>query len=288
MQDKNSDSDTNQESPQDERNADNLEESVQSVADAVEENMSALFEVDEVQQQRSGLRRGIYLLPNLITTGALFSGFYAMIAAMSGSLENAAIAIVIAGFLDSLDGRVARMTNTTSEFGVQYDSLSDMVAFGVAPAVLMFSFALSPLGKVGWAIAFMYMACAALRLARFNTMPDNKVFYGLASPMASGTLAAMVWVWADYFQGPSDIELGIPAAIATVIFGLLMVSNVQYYNPKLIHDDKGISFVQMLGIVMLFAMVFANPPLGLLIIGTCYAASGPIRAVLRRRNETPA
>ena len=147
-----------------------------------------------------------------------------MIAAMSGSLENAAIAIVIAGFLDSLDGRVARMTNTTSEFGVQYDSLSDMVAFGVAPAVLWFSFALSSLGKVGWAIAFMYMACAALRLARFNTMPDNKVFYGLASPMASGTLAAMVWVWADYFQGPSDIELGIPVAIATVIFGLLMVS----------------------------------------------------------------
>ena len=186
---------------------------------SVEENLSALFEVKE---QKGGPRRAIYLLPNLITTGALFCGFYSMIAAMSGSLENAAIAIVLAGFLDSLDGRVARMTNTTSEFGVQYDSLSDMVAFGVAPAILMFSWGLSTLGKFGWAVAFMYMACAALRLARFNTMPDNKVFFGLASPMASGTLAVMVWVWADYFAAPADIELGIPVAIATAIFGFLM------------------------------------------------------------------
>lgn len=249
---------------------------------SVEENISSLFEVKE---ERAGLRRGIYLLPNLITTGALFSGFYSMIAAMSGSLENAAIAIVVAGFLDSLDGRVARMTNTTSEFGVQYDSLSDMVAFGVAPAVLMFSWALSSLGKVGWAVAFMYMACAALRLARFNTMPDNKVFYGLASPMASGTLAVMVWVWMDYVQVPGDIELGIPVAIATTFFGLLMVSNVQYYNPKMLHNDKGISFVHLLGIAMLFALVFAYPPEMLLVIGTCYAISGPIRAVLRSQTQ---
>lgn len=253
-----------------------------SSGNSVEENLSALF---EVKGQRAGLRRGIYLLPNLITTGALFSGFYSMIAAMSGSLENAAIAIVVAGFLDSLDGRVARMTNTTSEFGVQYDSLSDMVAFGVAPAILMFSWALSSLGKIGWAVAFLYMACAALRLARFNTMPDNKVFYGLASPMASGTLAVMVWVWMDYVKTPGDIELGIPVAIATIIFGLLMVSNVRYYNPKMLHNDKGISFVHLLGIAMLFALVFAYPPEMLLVIGTCYAASGPIRAVLKRKNR---
>ena len=146
---------------------------------------------------RKGIRRGIYMLPNLITTGALFSGFYAIIAAMSGAFENAAIAIAIAGFLDSLDGRIARMTNTQSEFGVQYDSLSDLVAFGVAPAVLMFSFILSDLGKVGWMLAFLYMACAALRLARFNTAPDNSVFYGLASPAAAGVVATVVWVHVD-------------------------------------------------------------------------------------------
>lgn len=256
------------------------DESTADASSSVEENLSAIFEVKE---QKGGPRRAIYLLPNLITTGALFCGFYSMIAAMSGSLENAAIAIVLAGFLDSLDGRVARMTNTTSEFGVQYDSLSDMVAFGVAPAILMFSWGLSTLGKFGWAVAFMYMACAALRLARFNTMPDNKVFFGLASPMASGTLAVMVWVWTDYFAAPADIELGIPVAIATAIFGFLMVSNVQYYNPKMLHNDKGIKFVHLLGIAMLFAIVFANPPLGLLVIGTGYAASGPIRSLLRQK-----
>jgi CDP-diacylglycerol--serine O-phosphatidyltransferase len=251
---------------------------------SVEANISSLFEVKE---ERAGLRRGIYLLPNLITTGALFSGFYSMIAAMSGALENAAIAIIVAGFLDALDGRIARMTNTSSEFGVQYDSLSDMVAFGVAPAILMFSWTLSSLGKLGWAIAFLYMACAALRLARFNTKPDNRVFFGLASPMAAGTLACMAWVWMEFVEAPADIELGIPMAVATGIFALLMVSNVRYYNPKKISSDKGIKFVHLLGITSLFALVFANPPVMLLIIGICYAASGPIRALLRSRNKTP-
>lgn len=144
-------------------------------------------------EERAGLRRGIYLLPNLITTGALFSGFYAIISAMSGALENAAVAIIVAGVLDALDGRIARLTNTQSDFGVQYDSLSDLVAFGVAPAVLMFSWVLSDLGKFGWMAAFLYMACAALRLARFNTKPDNTAFVGLASPMAAGVLATSVW-----------------------------------------------------------------------------------------------
>ena len=143
--------------------------------------------------ERRGLRKGVYLLPNLITTGALFSGFYAIIAGMTGSFEAAAIAIVIAGFLDALDGRIARLTNTQSEFGVQYDSMSDLVAFGVAPAILLFSWALHDLGKIGWIIAFLYMCCAALRLARFNTAPDTKVFYGLASPAAAGTMATLVW-----------------------------------------------------------------------------------------------
>ncbi len=116
---------------------------------------------------------------------------------MTGAFESACIAIVIAGFLDALDGRIARMTNTTSEFGVQYDSMSDLVAFGVAPAILLFSWALSGLGKIGWIVAFLYACCAAMRLARFNTAPDTKAFYGLASPAAAGTMATMVWTWVD-------------------------------------------------------------------------------------------
>ncbi len=244
-------------------------------------NISSLFEVKE---ERAGLRRGIYLLPNLITTGALFSGFYAIIAAMSGALENAAIAIVVAGFLDALDGRIARLTNTQSEFGVQYDSLSDMVAFGVAPAVLMFSWVLSDLGKIGWMIAFLYMSCAALRLARFNTRPENQVFYGLASPMAAGVVSTMVWVWAEYLGIPADLEISVPIAILTTILALLMVSNIRYYNPK--EMKEGLSFMQMLGITTLFVLVFANPPVVLLMIGTCYAASGPMLTLIRMRKAS--
>ncbi len=257
------------------------------IVSGVEANISSLFEVKE---ERAGLRRGIYLLPNLITTGALFSGFYAIVAAMSGALENAAIAIVVAGFMDALDGRIARMTNTQSEFGVQYDSLSDMVAFGVAPAVLVFSWVLSSLGKMGWAIAFLYMACGALRLARFNTKPDNRVFYGLASPAAAGVLATLVWVWMEYVNVPTDYAFAIPVAFVTACLGLLMVSNVQYYSPKQMKGDKeGVPFVYMLGIIGLFALVFSNPPVVLLIIGVCYASSGPIQSLLRKRNSsTPA
>ena len=250
---------------------------------SVEANISSLF---EVKSERAGLRRGIYLLPNLITTGALFSGFYSMIAAMSGAFENAAIAIGGAGLLDALDGRIARMTNTQSEFGVQYDSLSDMVAFCVAPAVLMFSFALDSLGKVGWTVAFLYMACGALRLARFNTKPDNRVFFGLASPAAAGVLATMVWVWIEYVNMPMVYQVSLPFAIITALLGLLMVSNVRYYSPKQMNSDKeGIPFAYLLGIIGLFALVFSNPPVMLLIIGICYAASGPLQALLRRKTD---
>ena len=247
-------------------------------AEGVEGNISSLF---EVREERAGLRRGVYLLPNLITTAALFFGFYAIIAAMSGALSNAAIAIVVAGFMDALDGRVARMTNTQSEFGVQYDSLSDMVAFGVAPAVLMFSWTLSTLGKIGWGIAFLYMACAALRLARFNTKPESQVFYGLASPMAAGVIATLVWVWAEYLSTPTDLPVAIPGAVLTVVLGVLMISNVKYFSPKSMDRDN-VPFVYMLGIVVLFTLVFYNPPLMLLVIGSVYAVSGPIQALMRK------
>ena len=233
--------------------------------------------------ERKGLARGVYLLPNLITTGALFSGFYAIIAAMTGTLENAAIAIVIAGCLDSLDGRIARLTNTQSEFGVQYDSLSDLVAFGVAPAVLMFSWVLSDLGKIGWMIAFLYMACAALRLARFNTAPDARVFYGLASPAAAGTLATIVWTWVDNFDAAVSIQFSVFLAVFIAVAALLMVSNIQYYSPKHINLKGRVPFIYMLGIVLLFVVVAIYPPGVLLLIGLVYGCSGPIHALLRKR-----
>ncbi len=232
--------------------------------------------------ERKGLARGVFLLPNLITTGALFSGFYAIIAAMTGSLESAAIAIVIAGFLDTLDGRIARMTNTQSEFGVQYDSLSDLVAFGVAPAVLMFSWGLSDLGKIGWMIAFLYMACAALRLARFNTAPDTHVFFGLASPMAAGTLAAFVWIWVDNFEPAVNLQFSVFLAAIVTVMAVLMVSNIRYYSPKSINLKGRVPFIYTLGIVLLFVVIAVYPPGVLLLLGIIYGFSGPVQALLRR------
>ncbi len=240
----------------------------------VESNVSSLNE-------RKGLARGVYLLPNMITTGALFSGFYSIIAAMNQSFENAAIALVIAGFLDALDGRIARMTNTQSEFGVQFDSLSDMVAFGVAPAVLMFSWALSDLGKIGWMIAFLYMACAALRLARFNTAPDTNVFVGLASPAAAGVLCTIVWTWVDNFPPADGIQFSIAIAVFVTVAALLMVSNIRYYSPKQINLKGRVPFIYMLGIVLVFVVVAIYPPGVLLTLGMVYLLSGPLQAVYR-------
>ena len=229
--------------------------------------------------ERKGLKKGVYLLPNLVTTGALFSGFYAIIAAMTGFFEGACIAIVIAGFLDALDGRIARMTNTSTEFGVQYDSMSDLVAFGVAPAVLLFSWALSGLGKIGWIVAFLYVCCAAMRLARFNTLPDNKVFYGLASPAAAGVIATMVWTWVDNLGAMESTQVSVLVAVIATVAALLMVSNVRYYSPK---NIKGrVPFIYMLGTVLLFIVVAIYPPGMLLCVGLVYASSGPLQSLVR-------
>jgi CDP-diacylglycerol--serine O-phosphatidyltransferase len=229
--------------------------------------------------ERKGLKKGVFLLPNLITTGALFSGFYAIIASLTGAFESACIAIVIAGFLDALDGRIARLTNTTSEFGVQYDSMSDLVAFGVAPAILLFSWALQDLGKIGWLIAFLYMCCAALRLARFNTAPDSKVFSGLASPAGAGTVATMVWTWVDNLPPMDSLQISVLVGVIASVLALLMVSNVRYYSPK---NIKGrVPFPYMLGAVMLFIVVAIYPPGMLFCVGIAYAMSGPLHSVFR-------
>lgn len=230
--------------------------------------------------------RGIYLLPNLFTTAALFAGFYAIVAAMKGRYEPAAIAIFVAMVMDGLDGRVARLTNTQSEFGVQYDSLADMVSFGLAPALVVYHWALSDLGKPGWLAAFVYAACAALRLARFNTqvaIVDKRYFQGLASPAAAALLAGLVWVGAEHqFAGE---RIGPLVLVLAVVAGLLMVSNIRYHSFKQIDLRGKVPFVVAVIVIVVFAVIFVQPPEILFGLAFLYAASGPVYtlATIRRR-----
>lgn len=225
-------------------------------------------------------RKGIYLLPNLFTTGALFSGFYAVVAGMDGNFENAAIAIFVAMVLDGLDGRVARMTNTQSDFGAEYDSLADMVSFGVAPALVAFSWALQDLGKIGWVAAFVYCAGAALRLARFNTqlaVADKNYFTGLASPAAAAIVAGNVWVFSE--SGTSGADIAWWMAFIVPLSGLLMVSNLKYHSFKGLDLRGKIPFIALLAIVLGFAVVSIDPALVLLGVSLLYALTGPAVAV---------
>ncbi len=220
--------------------------------------------------------KGIYLLPNLVTTIALFSGFYAILASMDGKFEAAAIAIFVAMVFDGLDGRVARMTNTQSDFGVEYDSLSDMVSFGVAPAVVCYSWMLSDLGKVGWAAAFLYVSCAALRLARFNVQvesADSRFFVGLASPSAAALVAGMVWVGHDVEPSTATALL---AFIVTAVAGLLMVVNCRYHSMKGFDFKGHVPFVTFLAVVVGMVIVAIDLPVGLLSLALAYALSGPL------------
>jgi len=227
-------------------------------------------------------RLGVYLLPNLLTTGTLFGGFYSVLVALEGRYVEAAIAIFAAMVFDGLDGRVARMTGTQSEFGTQYDSLSDMVAFGVAPAVLVFTWMLGPLDKLGWSAAFIYTSCAALRLARFNTKADSapsRYFQGLASPPAAALLASLVWSGATLQQ---SAILAIFVGLITTCLGLLMVSNLVYPSFKDINFDKRVPFVFVLMAIIIAGIIMSDPPRLLLLCATVYAVSSPIRWVLRR------
>ncbi|WP_439510707.1 CDP-diacylglycerol--serine O-phosphatidyltransferase [Marinimicrobium koreense] len=240
--------------------------------------------VEEVSENGKKVRhRGVYFLPNLFTTGALFAGFYAIISAMHGNFDSAAIAIFVAMALDGLDGRVARLTNTSSAFGEQYDSLSDMVSFGLAPSLVMFSWALSDLGKLGWAAAFVFAVCAALRLARFNTqigVVDKKYFVGLASPPSAAILASIVWTG---HSGDVSVSVAVASALITTIAGLLMVSNVRYYSFKDIDFRGRVPFVVMLMVVGVFVVVSINPPVVLLCMSVTYGLSGPVIWLWRRR-----
>ena len=234
--------------------------------------------------------RGIYLLPNLFTTGGLFAGFYAIIAANAGQYTDACIAVFIAGLLDGVDGRVARLTGTQSEFGSQYDSLADLVSFGMAPALVMYHWALvglkayGPLmGKVGWVAAFLYAACAALRLARFNTQAgvvDKRWFIGLASPAAAALMMAFVWTMADF--GYSGGQLEFVALAVTVVAALLMVSRVRYTSFKTLPLSERVPFFAILVALALFVALAIDPPRVLLAGFALYAASGPVGWLLAR------
>jgi CDP-diacylglycerol--serine O-phosphatidyltransferase len=230
-------------------------------------------------------RRGIYLLPNLITTGALFAGFYAIVAAMDGNFIPAALAIYAAIVLDTADGRVARLTHTESAFGAEYDSLSDMVAFGVAPGLVAFSWALSQLGQIGWVVTFIYMACAALRLARYNTKGDISSFTGLASPAAACLVVTSVWVMEDARDPQAVVSLlqaGLLAAVTTLA-AMLMVSNLRYFSPKMLRMRGRVPFIVLVAIVLGYAIVLADPPKVLLVLAIVYALSGPVQWLIRHR-----
>jgi CDP-diacylglycerol--serine O-phosphatidyltransferase len=241
------------------------------------------------KESRKNMRKGIYLLPNMFTTGALFCGFYAIIAAMNGRFEIAAIAIFLAGLLDGLDGRVARMTNTQSAFGAEYDSLADMVSFGVAPALVVYLWSLVYLrdvsivmGKLGWLVAFIYATATALRLARFNTQigtADKRYFQGLASPAAAAVVMGSVWVCESYGIAGEDVTYA--ALLMTLAAGLLMVSRFSYYSFKDLDLGKRVPFVVLLAAVLVFVFLTIETATVLFSFFFLYMMSGPVVSLFR-------
>jgi CDP-diacylglycerol--serine O-phosphatidyltransferase len=220
-------------------------------------------------------RRGIYILPNLFTTAALFAGFFAIVQAMNERYEVSAVAIFLAMVFDGLDGRVARLTHTQSAFGAEYDSLSDMVSFGAAPALVIYEWALKGLGKLGWIAAFIYCAGAALRLARFNTnidVVDKRYFQGLPSPAAAALVAGLVWVMMD--NGWTGDEVRWYACVVTMFAGITMVSNVRYYSGKDINLRKSVPFIIVVAFALGFALISSYPPGVLFVLFLGYALSG--------------
>ncbi len=228
--------------------------------------------------------RGIYLLPNLFTTAAMFAGFYAITSAIDGRFETSAISLFIAMILDGLDGRVARLTNTQSEFGVEYDSLSDMVSFGIAPALVMYLWAFESLGRVGLFAAFVHAAGGALRLARFNTqveVADKRYFQGLPSPAAAAILAGGLWISIEYGYDVESIKYIV--LVTTITTGLLMVSNFRYSSFKEIDPKRKVPFVMAIAIMLVIGFVMAQPQTMLFLLAVVYALSGPVITLVLRR-----
>jgi CDP-diacylglycerol--serine O-phosphatidyltransferase len=224
-------------------------------------------------------RKGVYVLPNLFTLAALFGGFYAIVMAMNGKFEQSAIGVFCAMVLDSLDGRVARMTNTQSTFGEQMDSLSDMVSFGAAPALIVYEWALKGLGKLGWVAAFIYCACAALRLARFNTnltVVDKRFFQGLPSPAAAAVVMGFIWVMDDAGYQGADVHGWVvwTAFAFALLAGLTMVTNLPFYSFKEFSLKRTVPFVVIVALALGIALINLHPPIVLFIVFCLYGASG--------------
>jgi len=227
-------------------------------------------------------RRGVYLIPNLLTTSALFAGFFAIISSINGEFVPACIAIFVAQLLDGADGRVARMTHTQSEFGAQYDSMSDIIAFGLAPAILAFLWALADLDKVGWVASFIFVAGAALRLARFNVQIgkiDSKYFIGLASPAAAAVIWGTIWSLEEF--GVTGQDVSWLMAFLVPIMGILMVSPIRYFSFKDISSQRRIPFFALLGVVLVFSIVALDPARVLLGFALVYAFHGPVIELVR-------
>jgi len=232
-------------------------------------------------------KRGVYLLPSILTTFGLFCGFYAIIASIKGNFEIAAMAIFFAMLWDSLDGRVARMTNTQSAFGAEYDSMADLISFGVAPAILVYQWTLSGMGKIGWMAAFVYAACAALRLARFNTQvgsADKRYFQGLPSPAAAAVLAGMIGLYEwlpgqGYELGLSNTSENAIGWVIAVVCGILMVSNVRYHSFKEVNFKGRASFRLLLLAALIIIIVVYKPLLVFFVFFFMYMISGPILTV---------
>ncbi len=226
-------------------------------------------------------KKGIYILPNLFTTAALLSGFYAIVKGMNGDFEKACIFVFVAMVLDSLDGRVARLTRTQSEFGAEYDSLSDMVSFGVAPALLMYTWALQPMDKWGWFAAFVYVAGAAIRLARFNTnigVVDKKFFQGIPSPAAAALVTGLIWVLSDYHIKGEDVKW--LAWAVTIFAGVTMVTNIKFYSGKDINLRRSVPFWVVPAIAVGYLVVTIEPSHVLWGLFVCYALSGYVMAAI--------
>lgn len=228
---------------------------------------------------------GIYLLPNLFTTASLFSAFYSIVASLKGHYEAAVVAIFIGMIADGLDGRIARLTNTQTAFGAQYDSLSDMVTFGVAPALLLYSWILQSMGKIGWLVAFMFTASAALRLARFNIHvedQDKRFFQGLSSPTSAAVVTSFAWMCHQYEFKNSFVM--VLTAIITVAMAILMISNIRYYSFKDLDFKGKVPFLYLVIMVIIFMAIAANPAVVLFLGFSAYALSGPIHALWHKQH----
>ncbi len=236
---------------------------------------------NENDDQQQSDHKGIYFLPSLFTTTGLFFGFYAIIKATHGDFEHAAVGLLIAMLMDGLDGRIARWTNTTSDFGKEYDSLVDVIAFGLAPALVMYFWSLQYIGKAGWLTCFFYAAATALRLARFNTLiiKDDRYFYGIPCPSAAAFV--VFWVWNFHVSGFSGQEMSWLSAVVTMVMAFMMISRIKFRSFKDFDVKNRIPFVVLVGLSFVFVLIFFDPPRALFLMAAAYVISGFVGWLIR-------